>query len=109
VTNLAAYANLPDPPQSPDDVATAQHLTELIGPKALEEYRASCARDRDTDRYALQLTAEGPSIGSCWDKTMRAQSVCMCATLLPSHRRHDASASGAALRSSPAANIRNAT
>jgi hypothetical protein len=59
VTNLAAYANLPDPPQSPDDIATAQHLTELIGPKALEEYRASRARDRDTDLYALQLTAEG--------------------------------------------------
>ena len=59
VANLAAYANLPDPPQSADDIARAQHLSELIGPKALGEYRASRARDRDTDLYALQLTAEG--------------------------------------------------
>jgi hypothetical protein len=59
VDDLQAYANLPDPPKSPADVARAAHLRELIGAPTLDAYLATRARNLDVDQWALQLTAEG--------------------------------------------------
>jgi hypothetical protein len=55
---LQAYANLPDPPQSAADVATAERIRAAVGP-VLDAYLAARSRDRDIDLFALQLVAEG--------------------------------------------------
>jgi hypothetical protein len=59
VDALQAYANLPDPPQSAEDLRKAQHLREIIGAKTLDAYLATRRRNLDVDQWALQLAAEG--------------------------------------------------
>jgi hypothetical protein len=54
---LTKYANLPDPPQTADDRATAQRLALRLGP-TLDAYLATRTRDRDVDVFALQNVAE---------------------------------------------------
>jgi hypothetical protein len=54
---LTQYANLPDPPQTPEQKALAAKLAGQLGGD-LPAYLATRARDRDVDLYALQLTAE---------------------------------------------------
>ena len=54
---LTKYANLPDPPATADQRATAARLAETLGP-TLDAYLATRARDRAVDLFALQLTAE---------------------------------------------------
>ena len=58
VDELTQYANLPDPPQTPEQKADAARLASTLGP-TLDAYVATRARDRDVDLFALQLTAEG--------------------------------------------------
>ncbi len=55
---LTQYANLPDPPATDQQRATAARLATRLGP-TLEAYRATRKRDRTVDLFALQLTAEG--------------------------------------------------
>ncbi|MFY9737856.1 MAG: DUF4127 family protein [Candidatus Cybelea sp.] len=55
---LQQYANLHDPPL-PGEMASAEHLRELIGEPALDAYRATRARDLAVDRLLLQMTAKG--------------------------------------------------
>jgi hypothetical protein len=55
---LTQYANLPDPPQTADQQATAAKLAGQLG-NDLSAYLATRARDRAVDLYALQLTAQG--------------------------------------------------
>jgi hypothetical protein len=55
---IQRYANLPDPPRSADDRATAARLRAAAGP-ALDDYLATRVRDRDVDLFELQLLAEG--------------------------------------------------
>jgi hypothetical protein len=59
VDALAAYANLPDPPQTLEQREKAKRLREQIGAGTLEAYLATRARDREVDLFALQLAAEG--------------------------------------------------
>ncbi|HEY0797785.1 MAG TPA: DUF4127 family protein, partial [Candidatus Baltobacteraceae bacterium] len=59
VNDLQSYANLPDPPQTPDDSTSAEHLRDLIPPQILAAYLASRARDRDVDLYELGLAFQG--------------------------------------------------
>ena len=59
VDDIQAYANLPDPPRTPDDVAKAARLRDAIGPSTLGAYLGARARNRDVDEWALQMTAEG--------------------------------------------------
>ena len=59
VDAIQAYANLPDPPQTPDEQAKAARLRERIGAVTLDAYLATRARDRDVDEWALQFAAEG--------------------------------------------------
>jgi hypothetical protein len=54
---LTQYANLPDPPQTPEQQALAGKLSAQLG-SLLGTYLATRARDREVDLYALQLTAE---------------------------------------------------
>ena len=58
VEQLTQYANLPDPPQTPEDIANGTRLASALG-STLDAYVATRARDRDVDLFALQLTAEG--------------------------------------------------
>ena len=58
VDQITTYANLPDPPQTPEDVARAQQLRARLGP-LLDQYLATRKRNLEVDRFALQLTAEG--------------------------------------------------
>ncbi len=55
---LQKYANLPDPPVSEADRATAARLRERLGP-ALDAYLDTRARNRDVDLFALREAAEG--------------------------------------------------
>jgi len=55
---LTQYANLPDPPRTMEDKALAAKLAAELGGD-LSAYLAARARDRETDLFALQLTAEG--------------------------------------------------
>jgi hypothetical protein len=55
---IQQYANLPDPPQTAADTATARRVRAAAGP-ALDAYLATRGRDRDVDLFALQLVAEG--------------------------------------------------
>jgi hypothetical protein len=59
VDDLQAYANLPDPPVRPADVARAAHLRALIGPATLGAYLETRARNRDVDRWALWFAGQG--------------------------------------------------
>ncbi|MGH7756108.1 MAG: DUF4127 family protein, partial [Vulcanimicrobiaceae bacterium] len=59
VNEIAAYANLPDPPATAQERARAAHLRALITPKILDEYLGARARNRDVDLFILQLAAEG--------------------------------------------------
>jgi hypothetical protein len=59
VDAIAAYANLPDPPQTADERRKAAHLRDLIGPETLATYLATRERNRNVDEWALQLAAEG--------------------------------------------------
>ncbi len=59
VDALQAYANLPDPPQTADDVAKAAQLRAAIGGPTLAAYLATRARNRSVDEYALSLAADG--------------------------------------------------
>ncbi len=54
---IQEYANLPDPPQTAADRATAQRIRAAAGP-ALDEYLATRLRDRNVDLFALQQVAE---------------------------------------------------
>jgi hypothetical protein len=55
---IQKYANLPDPPVSEADRATAARLRERLGP-VLDAYLETRARDRDVDLFALREAAEG--------------------------------------------------
>jgi hypothetical protein len=55
---LTQYANLPDPPQTPEQQALASKLAGQLG-NDLSAYLATRARDREVDLFALQLTAQG--------------------------------------------------
>jgi hypothetical protein len=55
---LQQYANLHDPPLL-TEAASAQHLRDLIGEPALNEYLATRARNLAVDRLLLQMTANG--------------------------------------------------
>ncbi len=55
---IQKYANLPDPPVSEADRATAARLRERLGP-VLDAYLETRARDRDIDLFALREAAEG--------------------------------------------------
>ena len=55
---LQQYANLHDPPL-PGEMASAEHLRELIGEPVFDAYRATRARDLAVDRLLLQMTAKG--------------------------------------------------
>jgi hypothetical protein len=59
VDAIQAYANLPDPPQTPEDVRKAAHLREIIGPATLDAYLATRTRNLNVDEWILQLAAEG--------------------------------------------------
>ncbi len=59
VDDIAAYANLPDPPVTPEDSAAAALLRERIGARTLDAYLATRRRNRDVDEWALQMAAEG--------------------------------------------------
>ncbi len=59
VDRIAEYASLPSPTRTADERARAAHLRALIGPKTLDAYLATRARNRDVDQFALQLAAEG--------------------------------------------------
>jgi hypothetical protein len=55
---IQKYANLPDPPVSEADRATAARLRERLGP-VLDAYLETRARNRDVDLFALREAAEG--------------------------------------------------
>jgi hypothetical protein len=55
---IQKYANLPDPPASDADRATAARLRERLGP-VLDAYLETRARNRDVDLFALREAAEG--------------------------------------------------
>jgi hypothetical protein len=55
---LQRYANLHDPPL-PTETAEAQHLRELIGEPAFDDYLATRARNLAVDRLLLKMTANG--------------------------------------------------
>ncbi len=55
---IQKYANLPDPPRTAADRATAARLRERLGP-VLDAYLDTRARDRDVDLFALREAAEG--------------------------------------------------
>ncbi len=59
VDDIQAYANLPDPPATPEELRRAAHLRELIGPATLDAYLATRERDLELDQWALQFAAEG--------------------------------------------------
>ena len=59
VDEIQAYANLPDPPQTPEQQGKAMRLRERIGATTLDAYLATRTRNRDVDAWALQLAAEG--------------------------------------------------
>jgi hypothetical protein len=56
---LQEYANLPDPPKTAADIATAAHLRDAIGEPTLRAYLATRARNLSIDEYALELAAGG--------------------------------------------------
>jgi len=55
---IQQYANLPDPPQTAEQVAYAATLRAQLGP-ALDAYLETRARNRDVDLFALRVAAEG--------------------------------------------------
>ncbi len=55
---LQEYANLPDPPQTPQQQALKARLRAELGPN-LDAYLTTRARNLDVDLYALRLAAEG--------------------------------------------------
>jgi hypothetical protein len=59
VDDIAAYANLPDPPQTEEDKRKAAALRAAIGSPTLDAYLGARARNRDVDEWALQMAAEG--------------------------------------------------
>jgi hypothetical protein len=59
VDDIQAYANLPDPPQTPEDRAKAERLRGRIGPATLDAYLATRHRNLAVDQWALQFAAEG--------------------------------------------------
>jgi hypothetical protein len=56
---IQAYANLPDPPRTPDERAKAERLRARIGEATLAQYLRSRERNREADMYALQLAGDG--------------------------------------------------
>ncbi len=59
VDEIAAYANLPDPPLTEADRHKASLLRAAIGAPTLSAYLATRKRDREVDVWALQMAAEG--------------------------------------------------
>jgi hypothetical protein len=59
VDRLQEYANLPDPPKTAEEIATAAHLRDAIGAPTLDAYLATRARNLSIDEYALDLAADG--------------------------------------------------
>jgi hypothetical protein len=59
VDDIAAYADLPDPPQTDEDRRKAAALRASIGAPTLDAYLSARARDLDVDEWALQMAAEG--------------------------------------------------
>ncbi|MGZ3515910.1 MAG: DUF4127 family protein [Vulcanimicrobiaceae bacterium] len=57
-TYLQQYANLHDPPL-PGEVATAEHLRQLIGEPTLQAYLDTRTRNLQVDLKILQMTAAG--------------------------------------------------
>jgi Protein of unknown function (DUF4127) len=55
---IQQYANLPDPPQTGEQLAFAAKLRAQLGP-ALDAYLQTRARDRDVDLFSLRTAAEG--------------------------------------------------
>lgn len=55
---ITEYANLPDPPRTPDEKAKAASLAQRLGP-ALQRYLAARRRDASVDLWILQLAAQG--------------------------------------------------
>ncbi|MGH7728913.1 MAG: DUF4127 family protein, partial [Vulcanimicrobiaceae bacterium] len=56
---IADYANLPDPPVTPQERAQAEALRAKIGAPVLAAYLDARRRDREVDAWALQLAGEG--------------------------------------------------
>ncbi len=59
VDRLQEYANLPDPPKTPAEIAAAASLRDAIGEPTLDAYLATRARNLAVDKYALELAADG--------------------------------------------------
>jgi hypothetical protein len=59
VERVQEYANLPDPPNTPETIRKAAALRAQIGEADLSAYLQTRARDRSVDAYAMQLVAEG--------------------------------------------------
>ncbi|MDQ6932298.1 MAG: DUF4127 family protein [Candidatus Eremiobacteraeota bacterium] len=59
VAQLQAYANLPDPPRTAEQTATAQRLREQIGTSLLNTYLQTRERNRQVDLYVLSMAAQG--------------------------------------------------
>lgn len=59
VDAISAFANLPDPPRDAGQRIEAERLRATIGTPVLDAYLGTRARNREVDRFALQLTAEG--------------------------------------------------
>ena len=55
---IQTYANLPDPLQTDEQRQYSARLRERIGPKILDAYLATRARNLAVDEYVLQLAAE---------------------------------------------------
>jgi len=55
---ITKYANLPDPPQTPQEKAEAAELARKLGP-ALGSYLAARQRNASVDLWLLQLAAQG--------------------------------------------------
>jgi uncharacterized protein DUF4127 len=58
VDDIAAYANLPSPPQTGEQRAKGERLRARIGPQTLDAYLGARLRNRSVDELALQLTGD---------------------------------------------------
>jgi hypothetical protein len=58
VDDIAAYANLPSPPQTDEQRARGERLRAKIGPQTLDAYLGARLRNRSVDELALQLTGD---------------------------------------------------
>ena len=59
VDRVQDYANLPDPPVAPDDIAKAGRLRALVGEKTLDSYLGTRARNLLVDRSLVRAASTG--------------------------------------------------